>query len=260
MNHDYWLKQTNEPLFPDILWSRPETKATSGKLTIIGGNSHGFSAPGIAYASAASAGAGVIHVLLPDAIRKIVKTMLPDAEFAPSTPSGSFSVKALDSLLASSSWADCALLAGDIGRNSETAILLERFCEKYQGLITVTQDALDYFKESPLTLVDRPDTHIVASLAQLQKIFIHTPTITPIVFSMSSIQLAEALHDYTASHPAIITTKHNELIFVAVNGRVSTTKHSDEIWRVATAARASVFWLQSQKLPFEAITTSLATS
>jgi NAD(P)H-hydrate repair Nnr-like enzyme with NAD(P)H-hydrate dehydratase domain len=257
MNHDYWLKQTDEPLFPDILWSRPETKTTSGKLTIIGGNSHGFSAPGIAYASAASAGAGVIHVLLPDAIRKIVKTMLPDAEFAPSTPSGSFSVKALDSFLALSSWADCTLLAGDIGRNSETAILLERFCEKYYGLLTVTQDALDYFNEIPLALVDRPNTVVVASLAQLQKMFINTPTIIPITYSMGTLQLADALHDYTKTHPAIIIVKHENLVFVASDGRVSTTKLEAEIWRVTTASRASVFWMQNQSKAFETITTSL---
>ena len=150
------------------------------------------------------------------------------------------------------------MLAGDIGRNSETAILLERFCEKYQGLLTVTQDALDYFKEIPLSLVDRPNTVIVASLAQLQKMFINTPTIIPITYSMGALQLAEALHDYTNTHPAIIIVKHESLVFIAQNGRVSTTKLDSELWRVSSASRASVFYMQNPSQAFEAITTAFA--
>ena len=50
---------------------------------------------------------------------------LEDGEYAPSTPSGSFSTQALGELQAMANWADGTLIAGDIGRNSETAILLE---------------------------------------------------------------------------------------------------------------------------------------
>ena len=61
MNTDYWQKQADEPLFPDILWSRPENKAGAGKLAIVGGNAHAFSAPGMAYDMTLQAGAGVVH-------------------------------------------------------------------------------------------------------------------------------------------------------------------------------------------------------
>ena len=146
MEHTYWLKQGAEPLFPDILWSRPESKMGAGKLAIIGGNSHGFSAPGIAYGAAQQAGAGVTRVLLPDAVKKVVKGLLPDADFAPSTPSGSFSKQSLSELLQLANWSDCVLLAGDIGRNSETSIVLEDFVHKYTELLVVAQDAVDYFR------------------------------------------------------------------------------------------------------------------
>ena len=260
MSVEYWQKQTDEPLFPDILWSRPQSKAGAGKLTIIGGNSHGFGAPGIAYNTALQSGVGVCRVVLPDAIKKIVKGILPDADFAPSTPSGSFSKKALDALTSNAQWSDACLLAGDIGRNSETAITLENFVGKYTGLLTVTHDAIDYFKETPLHIVDRADTLIALSLSQLQKIFIATPTIAPITYSMTTQQLAHALHDYTQVHPACIVTKHNDLTFVAHNGRVVTHKHTEKIWRVATAARASVFWLQNPTKVFEATVSSLVKS
>jgi NAD(P)H-hydrate repair Nnr-like enzyme with NAD(P)H-hydrate dehydratase domain len=273
MDHTYWLKQGSEALFPDILWSRPESKAGSGKLAIIGGNSHGFSAPGIAYNTSLSSGAGVVRVILPDSVKKVVKGLLPDADFAASTPSGSFAKFSLNDLLSVAEWSDAVLLAGDFGRNSETAILLESFVNKYTGLLTITQDAVDYFKETPKVLVDRSNTCIVLSRGQLQKLFINTSTITPITSTMSAPQLAQALHDYSFNHPACIVTKHNDLLFVALGGQVSTTpvvnvvdantgqtNEPKRIWRVETATKATVYWLQNPQKPFQATTTSLVTS
>lgn len=257
MSSDYWQKQTDNPLFEDILWSRPQSKAGAGKIVIVGGNSHGFGAPGMAYNMVLSSGVGVCRVVLPDAIKKVVKGILPDADYAPSTPSGSFSRKALDVIMSDANWSDLCLLAGDIGRNSETAILLETFVGKFSGLLAITQDSVDYFKETPLQIVDRANTLIALSLSQLQKIFIATPTITPITFSMTTQQLAAALHDYTQIHPACIVTKHNDLIFVAHDGRVATQKHDEKIWRVETAARASVFWLQNSSKIFESTVSAL---
>lgn len=261
MNRDYWQKQTSEPLFPDILWSRPENKAGAGKLAIIGGNAHGFSAPGTAYDVALQTGAGVVQVLLPDAIRKTVKYVLPDAEYAPSNRSGSFSQQALSQFLQTSSWSDMVLIAGDLGRNSETATLLESYVQQFSGLIAITQDAADYFKETPSLVVDRPNTLLVVSLAQLQRIFIATPSITPITYSMSTAALVEALYEYTIERPVTIITLHNGFVFVAHAGRIVTTaavsNPPEDAWRIKTASKASVYWMQNPNRPFEAVTTSL---
>ncbi len=141
MDKNFWLKQGSEPLFPDLLWSRPENKKQAGKLLIIGGNVHGFAAAGEAYAEASKAGIGTARVLLPDSLQKTVGRVFEAGEYAPSTPSGSFSQKALAELLDRANWSDGVLLAGDLGRNSETAILIEHFTEKYQGQLTFTKDA-----------------------------------------------------------------------------------------------------------------------
>lgn len=257
MEHTYWIKQGADPAFPDIVWSRPESRVTAGKLLIVGGNTHAFSAPAQAFNESEAAGVGVVNVLLPDSLRKTVGSFIPEAEYAPHTPSGSFAREALEPMLRLSTCSDGVLLAGDVGRNSETAMLLEAFTQKYQGLLTVTHDVADYFRELPLMVVDRPNTLLVLSLEQLQKYFIHTPTITPITYSMSAIQLAEALHQYTSDHPVAIMVKHNELIFVAYQGKVSTTKYTEKMWRTKYASRASVYWLQNPHKPFEAMTTSL---
>ncbi|HSX27740.1 MAG TPA: hypothetical protein VLG25_03070, partial [Patescibacteria group bacterium] len=124
MASTYWQKQTKDkPLFPDLLWSRPENRAQAGKLLIIGGNAHGFAAPAEAYGQALEAGIGVVRVLLPDAVKAVAKHALETVDFAPSTPSGSFSKKGLAEFISHASWADGVLIAGDLGRNSETAIL-----------------------------------------------------------------------------------------------------------------------------------------
>lgn len=258
MSYEYWRKQDpEEALFPDIIWSRPESKANAGKLAVIGGHSHGFGAPGIAYTQALEAGVGVCKVLLPDAIKKTVSHVLPDADYGPSNPSGSFSKTALDSFLEISHWSDAVILSGDLGRNSETAVLLETYVQKYQGPLVLTQDAADYFKAFPHLLTNRPDTVLVISLAQLQKIFINTPLITPITYGMTLLQLAEALHGFTEKFPLTVIVKHQDTIFVSNRGQVVTTPNKDMPWRVKTAGKAIVFWLQNPSKPLESIVSSL---
>ena len=119
---DYWHKQLpDKPLYPDLLWSRPEQAAQAGKLLVIGGNAFGFSAPAEAFQAALDAGVGTCRVILPDRLQKTVGRILEAGEYAPSTPSGSFAKKSLATLIDYSQWADATLLAGDFGRNSETA-------------------------------------------------------------------------------------------------------------------------------------------
>lgn len=260
MTHTYWHKQTKDaPLFPDLQWSRPENKAQAGKLLIVGGNAFGFSAAGEAYGETVKAGIGTSRVLLPDSLQKTVGRIFEAGEYAPSTPSGSFGKMALGELLAMSSWADGVLLAGDFGRNSETAILLEEFSKKYSGQLTVTQDAVDYFYKNPMEILKRPDTTFVLSFAQLQKMATSAGFTTAFKFDMDFLRLVETLHEFTTQHKISIVTKHLNNIFVAVNGQISTTKVPDdlEIWRVKTAGHTSVWQLQNPTKPFESLSCSL---
>jgi hypothetical protein len=262
MTRTFWHKQTAEqPLFPDLLWSRPENKKQAGKLLIVGGNVHGFAAAGEAFAEAATAGIGTARVLLPDSLQKTVGQVFEAGEYAPSTPSGSFSQKAVAELLAMSQWADAVLLAGDFGRNSETAILLEQIIAKYSGQLTLTKDAVDYFAKAAQGLLDRENTLLVVGFAQLQKLAMGARFDKAFIFDMDFLRLIDSLHGFTKLHKAAVIVKHLQTIFVASGGQVSTTKLNPdpEIWRVKTAAHASVWWLQNPSKPFEALTSSLLT-
>jgi ADP-dependent NAD(P)H-hydrate dehydratase / NAD(P)H-hydrate epimerase len=173
VDRNYWHRQTTDaPLFPDLLWSRPENKLYAGKLLIVGGNAHGFAAAAEGYNYAHKAGIGSGRVLLPDALLKNVSKLFPEAEFAPSTPSGSFASSALGELLPMAHWADGILLAGDLGRNSETAILIESFLRKHSGQVTLTKDAIEYVTAQPTLVADRENTLLVLSFSQLQKLAI----------------------------------------------------------------------------------------
>ena len=259
MNNTYWHRQTKDkPLFPNLLWSRPENRAHAGKLLIAGGNSYGFAAPAEAFAAASKAGIGRARVLLPDSLQKTLKAF-EAGEYAPSTPSGSFSQRALAEVLASSNWADGVLLAGDFGRNSETAILLENFVQKFVGQLTITKDALDYFTSAPLLVLNRSETTLVLSFAQLQKMAIAAHFPSAFTFDMDLIRLVDNLHEFTSTHQCNIIVKHLDTSLIASSGQVSTTKLTADkkVWRVTTAAAASVWWLQNPEKPFEALTTSL---
>lgn len=260
MSMNYWHKQDiSKPLFPELEWSKPENKRHAGKLLVIGGNLHGFSAPAGAFTAADKAGIGMTRVILPNAIQKSVKAFMPEADFAPSTPSGSFSVQSLDIFLESAGWSDAVLVAGDLGRNSETAIALETFVTKYSGRLSLTKDAVDYILEAPAYVLDRPDTLLVTSFAQAQKLLVNARSKTPITFDMDLLRLVDVLHEFSLAHKAHIILKHHDIMLVASKGNVSSTKliKDKEFWRVETAASATVWWLQHPDKPFEALSTSL---
>lgn len=260
MDRPYWHKQTPEqPLFPALQWSRPENRTHAGKLLIVGGNAQGFAAPAEAFAKANEAGVGTARVLLPDALQKSVGRVFEAGEYAPSTPSGSFAQQALGELLAMAQWADGVLLAGDIGRNSETAILIEKFLQKYQGQVTITKDALEYVTAQPALVQGRPNTLLVLSFAQLQKLAINLKLTTAFTSNMGLLPVVDALHELTQAAPFAIITRYDDAILAAAGGQVSSTpcRAHERVWRLNKAASASVWWLQNPSKPFEAITTSV---
>jgi ADP-dependent NAD(P)H-hydrate dehydratase / NAD(P)H-hydrate epimerase len=259
MQHDYWHRQVGDtPLFPNLLWSRPENRQHAGKLLIIGGNLHGFAAPAEAYQQSLQAGIGTARVVLPDALQRTVGRAFEAGEYAPSTPSGSFSQLALSEFLSMSQWADGVLVAGDLGRNSETAILLENFAEKYVGQLTITKDAADYFTTASQKVLTRPDTLFVISLAQLQKLAQSANFTHAFTFTMDLIRLVETLHTFTQTYQTSIIVKHLDNVLLAHHGQVSSTKlvRDEEVWRLPAATRAAVWWLQNPQQSFEALTTS----
>lgn len=258
--HPYWHKQTPEsPLYPDIVWSKPEQRSRAGKLGIIGGNKLGFAGVAESYSTAMKTGVGEVRTLLPDVLRKTIPTAITDTIFGASNPSGGLARDASLEMRALGDWANSILLAGDAGRNSETAILYEDFLQDYTGPLTITRDAVDLIKNSAPTLVERPDTLLVVAFAQLQKLFrsVYYPKI--LTFNIQLTYLVEALHKFTITYPVTIAVLHKEHLVVAHGGNVTTTEWQNPmtIWRGTTATKAACYWLWNQSRPLEAVTASL---
>jgi ADP-dependent NAD(P)H-hydrate dehydratase / NAD(P)H-hydrate epimerase len=259
MEQKFWLRQTDSPLFPELEWSRPETKLQAGKLLIIGGSATGFVEPSEAYMTAEKAGVGTIRMLLPDSLRQYVGKTFTAGSLAPTTPSGSFSKAALACFVDESAWADGVLLAGGIGRNSETAVLLENFLEKYDGQTTLVKDAADIFCQQPISILHRPETLFVVSMGQLRRLGSEARFPRAFTSEMGVVQLVDALHEFSKRFAFSLITRHQNYYIAAENGQVSTTKLTREqnIWRLHTAATASVWWLQNPGKTLEAITTAI---
>lgn len=251
MENTKWSKQVSEPLFPDMLWSRPENRRYAGKLMIAGGHAQSFSAPSRAFMAASKAGAGTVRVVLPDSLQKTVGQDFTEAEFAASTPIGSFSRKAFALFMDLADWSDWVLLAGDFGKNSETAVLLDNFIEKYGGGLAISGDALDYFQNSSEILISRRNTLIIATFSQLQKL------VTPYIALKQTADLAQvisSLNQWTTLNQIEIVTEHSGQIIVTCGGRTSTTKGGFDS---NLAAYTSVWRLQQPDKAFEALTTSV---
>ena len=259
-SHSYWHKQTTDkPLYPDIEWSKPEQRSKSGRLGIIGGNKLGFISVAESYTTALKTGAGEVRILLPDMLKKSITTTITEVVYGASNPSGGLARQALTEMKALGEWSTGILLIGDASRNSETAILYEDFIHSYTGPLTITRDAIDLLKNSSALLVERPETLLVASFAQLQKIFqaVYYPKV--LTFSMQLSNLVEALHKFTVTYPVNIVVFHQDTLLVASGGEVTSTPCSNPmvIWRGNVATNAATYWLWRQSKPLESITASL---
>jgi len=257
--YDYWKQQTTEaPLYPDIEWSKPEQRGLAGKLGIIGGNKLGFSGIAESYSVSLKAGVGEVRVLLPDALKKSIPPVITDAIFGETTPSGSLARGALTEMQAITSWSQAILLAGDAGRNSETAIVYEDFVRDYIGQLTITRDAFDLLKNSAQLLAERSDTLLVLSFAQLQKLFQSVYYPKMLTFSMQLAQVVEAVHKFTITYPVTIIVFHKDYLIASHDGKVTTTSWQNpmSMWRGTVASYAASYWLWNKNTPLEAVTAS----
>lgn len=256
----YWHKQIpSARLFPELDWDKPERRDQAGRLLIIGGNLHGFASVAQSYEVAKKAGIGDVRILLPDILQKVVGKSLLHAYFAPSTPSGSFSRLALGEWMHHASWADSVLLSSDLGRNSETAVLVESFCRKYYGRLVVTADSVNIVNNFANFVSSRPETLLVMSLGQLQRLISELKLPKTIISSMDLPRIVEYLHEFTSEYGLNLITKQGESLIVASSGEVSSTGtgSSSEIWQVKTAASAVTSWAHHPTKPFQSLTTSV---
>lgn len=255
MDYDYWLrpKPGSKP-FPQLDWEKPERRDQRGRLAIIGGTKLGFAAVASSYREALEAGAGEVRAVLPDALKPVLGNLVSDALYTASNKIGAFAADAERDMRAVADWADLLLLPGDAGRNSETAICFEHLLSSTAIPTVLTRDAVDLLKASPQVLLEREQTTLVVSFAQLQKLLQAVYYPRSIVFSMHLSQFVEVLHKLSLSYPAMLVTYHSEQLVIAANGQVASFTYEApmRIWRGSTAASVAVAVMQHPAKSFEA--------
>lgn len=216
----YWQKQS-KPLFSDLIWNLPERK--TGNVVVVGGNSQGFSAPvRIAEFMKKNLPFSCISLLLPDSLRGKLPTF-ENVELLPATESGSFAKSAtLNNFI---SHADASLLIGDFSRNSATAIALGQAIQSATDShpLLITRDGVELLATEAKNWLERPQTFVVASMAQIQKLFqaVYYPRM--VLLSQPLIPVIETLHKFTLSYPVTLVTFHQNNIIVAHSGNIVTT-------------------------------------
>lgn len=260
MNADYWQKQdSGKPLFPDILWEKPERRDLAGKLLVVGGSGGGIHDIAQAFEVSKEAGIGEVRALVPESIKKLTKH-IEGIDYLPATATGNFAHTGSEQLLLMSSQVDGVLMPGNIGRNSETAMLLADLLRSYNGKLCATKDAVDALYGEATNLLKRQDTLLVVSFAQLQRLAREVKS--PVAFrsDMDFMFFLERMHEFSLKHQAMIITKHHDQILLAIDGKVISTERKDlsELWCVDIASKAMTFWLHHPKQPLESITSSIS--
>ena len=256
---DYWRKQKQKPLFPNVDTWQPEQRRFAGKLLIIGGNRGAFFAVAKAMEIANKMGVGDVRVLLPDSLRgKLPK--IPEIYFAKAEASGAFGNSAIQEMIAQMEWAEAVLIAGDLGKNAETSVVFAKFmkiCDKpvfvvRDGVDVLTPDVMNWsMRETPMT--------VFATMSQLQKMLrtMYYPKV--ITLSMPMNQLVETLHKFTLSFALTLVTFHEGQIVIARDGQVISEDIGDTeytqitLWDGGLQARAAVLSLWNREFAQEQV-------
>jgi ADP-dependent NAD(P)H-hydrate dehydratase / NAD(P)H-hydrate epimerase len=247
-------QDSKKPLFPDLIWSRPENKRSAGKLLIIGGQAGDFINVSSAYTFAKEAGAGTIKLILPESLKKIASN-IEGVEYAPSNSSGSFAKTALASFFDLSEWSDHVLLAGDFGKNAETTVILDGFLLRGSRPVTVSQNALSSIGISLVQLVNMP-ANIIIDKKTFQKIGISTGSHVAITSTINYAQMGGIIESISAKTKAKYTIIDEDHTWCAFSGEVISTQTKPKDIN-AMSAYSAVWLMQNPSKPLEALTTGV---
>ena len=217
MKLDYW-KKTDQALFDDLLWHIPEQK--TGIVQVIGGNSNNFVGAVKQTEFLNTLPVRETRLLLPYILRSKIPP-IPGVNFAPSTESGSFATS--PELLAATKSADITLLTGDFSRNSVTAIAIASLLKSSVTPVVLARDTIDLVSESADEFIEKDNLTVIATMAQLQKLFRNLFYPKMILLSSPLLAVVEILHKFTLSYPITIFTFHDGHIIIAKNGNIITT-------------------------------------
>ena len=242
----------------DILWNIPEQK--TGILQLVGGHSGSFATEIKLAEFLNTLPLKEVRLTLPDSLRGKLPP-LPGINFAPATDSGSFDKSA--ELCTAFADADLTLIAGDLSKNSATAIATVEALKLSGKPTVITRDAIDLITSEATNLIEHPGLILIASMAQLQKLFrtLYYPKM--LMLSAPIQQIEETLHKFTLSYPCTILALHEGQLITAHGGRTTKTPLNKtpytavSLWSGQLACRVAALNLWNPNRPLDATVAAL---
>jgi NAD(P)H-hydrate repair Nnr-like enzyme with NAD(P)H-hydrate dehydratase domain len=248
-------KQTNQPLFPNVLWEKPLNRRAAKKLLIIGGHASQFSATASTYQSALAAGIGEAKVVLPAPLRKLTGG-LADALFVPATPAGSIAKAAYPEIKSYITESDGVLLAGELSSNAETVSVLEQLLTDTTSPLIICGDVIDSLLALTSAIFKHPTRLLIGNSRTLVNLAgkLNIPmTIKPEAGVVNKVNLLSALEAEQGASWVL----HGPELIIAAGGKCSVTTYhsSDKLPLDHLPGIFSTFWLQHPQA-YDALTTA----
>ena len=210
-------------VYKEIEWSQPDNPSQMGNCLIMGGSLHDIIAPHYAYNKLSKHFLNTT-VLMPESVKKFVGSKNKDIVYINSNPSGSFSLKSNEVVQSFLTGSRIALICGSIGKNSETAILMERIV-KYDTLKVLCGDTLDFFRINTKPLLDNKSNILVGNFGQINTILNNSQTSTIHLYKDSLVETVNKLVISTNGLNALFVINTGSNLFIAQDGKVKFIKN-----------------------------------
>jgi hypothetical protein len=251
-----FVRQTDQPLYPDIFWSRPATAGRAGRLLIVGGQRHEFSLVQGIFQMAEAAGAGQVQAAMPDSLRPLLGSS-GIGHFLPATGSGSLGRAATAELLQLAEDADALVVGANLTNNSETGILVETLIRQVDRSVIITEEAIGILKFHPDLITGNPQALVVTTMNGLFGLANHHHLPLAIRPNSGVLGKLEILHQLSSISKCSYFVFDREVL-VSADGQLGLTPMARSLSTLPAAAigLAATFWMQQRPRAFEALMTA----
>lgn len=216
-----WLKQTDVPSFPDIIWNRPHNQRQIGSILLIAGTAQNLAPINKAYEALRKIDVQNIYLVAPQSAEPVIGGFI-DGSFVEETPSHSLAKSSqgiVESLLSNHS---LTLMPGDIGSNTETLSLFEGLL-KHSGWVGLSNQTVLELMYAIKSILNRDQTIVEVDIKTLQRIGTELKLDYAFERNGDLVATVEKLKTLSKSCEAIIILHFKNSIISAVNGEICQT-------------------------------------
>ncbi|HUC19978.1 MAG TPA: hypothetical protein VMR98_00590 [Candidatus Polarisedimenticolaceae bacterium] len=249
-------RQTDSPLFPDILWNRPAMKSRGGRLLVLGGQTHQFNNLQATYEVAEAAGIGEVDIVMPDSLRATAgRSGL--GRFVPSSPSGSLGKAALGEILHLAGETDAVVIGANLTNNAETGMMIESLIRELDTRVIITEEAFEILQFHPELITGNPKALVVTTMRGLFDLANHHRmpiAIKPNAGVIGKLEILQQLASISKSQYLVFDRE----VMVAAEDKLSLTPLQTSLASLPAAAIgvAATFWVQQPGKLFQTLTTA----